>query len=177
MNYLNKNHLYLPCLLLIIFSYSCVYSNNINAEERDTRSNQSNESELLEALKELKLSIAVVVSKVEASSKLAFIAKNNSNIDITIDEFYTGYNGVEIINPDGKSTSKALQTFPGKQVTIKSSDTKIWYIDPAIFFVTRSKDEGVYKIKWNIGDVVESKEVLLLKEIDKKENLETDTQK
>jgi len=152
---IKKNvHYLLIILILISINLSCSsYSNK----------DESNESVLRKALKELELDIAVVLSyDKETSSRLAFIAKNNSKIDITIDEFRTGYNGVEITGPNGRIGFNALQKSTEELITIKSSDTKIWYIDPSLFLLTR-REEGVYKIKWNIGDVVESQEFLLLR--------------
>jgi hypothetical protein len=136
--------------------------------ESYTKNNESKESEVLKKLQGLELNIALVVSDKDTSTKLAFIAKNNSKVDIEVSDFRVGENGIEIKGPNGKSGFNAILKGPTKPIVIKSSETKMWFMDPARLLIAH-KEAGLYRIKWKI-DKVESQEFLLLKEKAKNES-------
>ncbi len=143
-------------LILILISAGC--SNN--SKKKDTGI-----SELRKALQDLQLSIALVVSNKETSPRLAFIAKNNSKIDIPVPEFWDYPNSLEVLEPNAKRPRSLSGDSMIKEVVIKPSESKTWYLDTMELFELY-KEEGLYRIKWKIYDA-ESPEILLLKEKEK----------
>ncbi len=94
----------------------------------------------------------------------SFTLKNNKSSDFETTPIGTNYNRILITAPDGKQVEHFHWKNGIRPVVVKASQPMSWKVDLGPILESRElKGAGVYRVRWQVGEL-KSAEALLLKE-------------
>lgn len=86
---------------------------------------------------------------------LKFTLINTSDKEITINDFVTNDNDLEIVTPNGKTKYLSSSKYMPKQICVKTKSEYSWQYDvQKIFDFAKLTEKGTYKITWIVGKLM-----------------------
>jgi hypothetical protein len=110
------------------------------------------------------LSLQVATCLDKPNLTIAFIAKNMGLLPVETTPIVTNYNRLVVRRPTGEVVEEFVwKSWPRGfvPVLIAPGETRTWYVNN-LAEIIRMKEDGVYGIRWKVGETI-SEEMLLLK--------------